>query len=121
MKTLDIRKVPTPLLEYVLSLGEEPVILTLKKNKPVAVLLPVHDADLETVSLSLNPEFLALMEQSQRRLNKEGGLTIEEVRQRLGVPERPNQRSKSKNGKPGAGKTKPKNRNVTGEEDDGQV
>ncbi len=120
MKTLDIKKVPASLLEYVRSLGQDPVILTLKE-KPVAVLLPVKNADLETVSLSFNPEFLALIERSKRRLHTEGGLSTEEVRRQLGIPAKSKQGTKAKNGKPGVNKAKTRSRNLTGGADGGQV
>lgn len=103
MKTLDINQVSTPLLDYVRSLGQEPVILLLKK-KPVAVLLPVQDADLETVALSFNPKFLAILERSKKRLYTEGGLSTEEVRRELGIPAKSDSQPKTKNGKPRAKK-----------------
>jgi len=85
MKTLEIDKIPCSLLEYVQDLGDEGVILTYGRT-PLAVLLPVHDADLETVSLSLNPKFLAIIERSKRRLDREGGISTEEMRRRLELP-----------------------------------
>jgi hypothetical protein len=85
MKTLEITEAPAPLLDYVRSLGEEPVALTVGK-KPIAVLLPVQNADLETVSLSLNPKFLAFIERSKRRYYQEGGISSEELRRELGIP-----------------------------------
>ena len=44
-----------------------------------------ENADLETVSLSTNPAFLALIERSRARHQAEGGLSSTEVRQRLGL------------------------------------
>ncbi len=101
MKTLDIKQAPAPFLDYVRSLNEEPVILTLGK-KPVAVLLPVRDADLETVSLSFNPQFLAIIERSKRRFYREGGIPAEELHRQLGIPARPNRKPTADNGKPKA-------------------
>ena len=55
----------------------------LHNGRPVAVLLPVEGADLETVSLSLNPQFLAILERSRARQIAEGGVSAEEMRRRL--------------------------------------
>ncbi len=40
-------------------------------------------ADLETISLSKNPDFLAVIERSRQRQAAEGGIPIEEMRKRL--------------------------------------
>ena len=54
-------------------------------GKPVAALVPVSDVDLQTLSLSTNPDFLALIERSRARLKKEGGISDKEMRRRLGI------------------------------------
>jgi hypothetical protein len=41
---------------------------------------------LEDMLLSVIPQFAAILERSEKRLNLEGGLTIAEVRSRLGLP-----------------------------------
>ena len=45
--------------------------------------MAVNNADMETVSLSNNPEFLALIERSPVRHKAEGGISSEEMRRRL--------------------------------------
>ena len=50
------------------------------KGKPVAVLVMVENADLETVSLSTNRRFIDLIE----RARAEGGVSSGEMRRRLG-------------------------------------
>ena len=64
--------------------AKEPLIVT-QEGKPVAILLPLENTDVETVALSSNPKFLELIERSRSRLNVEGGLSSEEVRRRLGL------------------------------------
>ena len=64
MKTIDIAQAPTVLAEYAEHPGGEPAIVTSNGN-PVAALLPLDDADLETVSLATNAQFLALIERSR--------------------------------------------------------
>ena len=67
-----------------LQVAQEPVIITVG-GQPIAALMAIENADLETVSLSTNPAFLALIERSRARHQAEGGLSSTEVRQRLGL------------------------------------
>ncbi len=46
------------------------------------------DPDVETVSLSQNPQFLAIMERSRVRYAQEGGISSAEMRQRFGLEPR---------------------------------
>jgi hypothetical protein len=85
MKTLDIAEVPTSLREYIRNLGEEPVAL-LDDGNPVAVLVPTPNSDLETVTLSLSPTFLAIIESSKLSLATQGGFTTEELRREFKLP-----------------------------------
>jgi len=48
-----------------------------------------HKADLETVTLSTNPQFLALIERSRVRQKSEGGISSTEMRRRLKVKQAP--------------------------------
>lgn len=82
MKTVEMDKATKTLAEY--ARATEPLVIT-QEGKPVAVLLPLENADLETVSLSTDPRFLALIERSRSRLAQEGGLSSEEVRRQLGL------------------------------------
>ena len=63
---------------------KEPVIVT-RKGKPIAALVSLENADLETVALSTNRKFLALIERSRTRHRTEGGISSNEMRRRLGV------------------------------------
>jgi hypothetical protein len=71
-----------PFLKAVHSLGAEPTAI-LHNGRPVAVLLPVEGADLETVAMSLNAQFRAILERSAARQLAEGGVSAEEMRRRL--------------------------------------
>jgi prevent-host-death family protein len=79
MKTIDIEKASGTLAEYVRQAQAEPLVLT-DRGTPRAVLLSLSNADLETVSLSTNPAFLALIERSRARQEAEGGLSAAEMR-----------------------------------------
>jgi antitoxin (DNA-binding transcriptional repressor) of toxin-antitoxin stability system len=84
MKTLDISDATQTLAEAARGVSDEPVVLT-EDGKPMAVLLPIENADLETVSLSSNPRFLAMIERSRKRQREQGDLSSDEVRRRLGL------------------------------------
>lgn len=83
MKKIALRDVPS-LAQYVPSLGEEPVVLT-ANGRAVAALVALPNADAETVALSTNPTFLAIIERSRRRHDKEGGISPDQMRRRLGL------------------------------------
>jgi prevent-host-death family protein len=84
MKTLEMAKATAPLAEYARDVSREPVILTVR-GKPVAALVSVENADLETITLSTHPQFIALIERSRARQRAEGGISSEEMRRRLGA------------------------------------
>ncbi len=83
MKTLEVRRATAPLADCVQGVREEPVILT-DGGKPVAALVSIENADLETVALSTHPDVLALIERSRARQRLEGGISSDELRRRLG-------------------------------------
>lgn len=82
MKTIEMTNATAPLAQYAQDVNTEPVILT-QKGKPVAALMAIENADLETVTLSTNPKFLALIERSRIRQKSEGGISSEAMRRRL--------------------------------------
>jgi hypothetical protein len=65
--------------------GAEPVFL-MKNGHAIGAVLPVTDDDVESMLLSVNPQFQQILERSQQRLDTEGGLSSADVRQRLGLP-----------------------------------
>lgn len=84
MKIIEQAEAKAPLADYTADVAQEPVIITVN-GKPVAALVAIENADLETALLSTNPAFLALIERSRSRRHTEGGLTGEEMRRRLGL------------------------------------
>jgi prevent-host-death family protein len=90
MKTLEMTKATASLAKYARQASQEPVIVT-EDGKPVAALISIENADRETVTLSTNPQFLALIERSRARHKSEGGISSKEMRRRLG-PKRTTQK-----------------------------
>jgi PHD/YefM family antitoxin component YafN of YafNO toxin-antitoxin module len=65
-----------------------PLVLT-RRGRPVAALVLLPDQDMETLSLANNPDFMAMLDRSLERLDKEGGISLEDMRHRLGVAPKP--------------------------------
>lgn len=82
MKTLELRKATGSLAGYVGEAQRGPVVCTVKGD-PVAALVPVTHADLETMSLASNRQFLRLISRSRASLTAKGGLSSTQVRLRL--------------------------------------
>ncbi len=84
MKTIEVANATASLAEYARELNKEPVVLT-TGGKPVAALVPIENADLETATLSTHPQFLALIERARVRHKAEGGISSADMRRRLGL------------------------------------
>ncbi len=82
MKILEMAKATAPLAEYTRDVSKEPVILTVD-GRPIAALVAIQNADLETVTLSTHPQFLALIERARARQKSKGGISSAEMRRRL--------------------------------------
>lgn len=82
MKTVELSKATAPLKAYVRDVSKEAMIVTIE-GKPVAALVAIQNADLETVTLSTHPQFLALIERARARHKSQGGISSKEMRRRL--------------------------------------
>jgi antitoxin (DNA-binding transcriptional repressor) of toxin-antitoxin stability system len=87
MKRIAIEKSSLTIQQLARIAESEPVILT-RKGVPVLGIVGVEEADLEAWSLGSNPDFLAMIERFRTRGRREGGIPLDEVRRRLGVPRR---------------------------------
>ena len=63
---------------------DEPLVLT-ENGEGRDVLGPVDDLAWEAFSLSRNPDFMAYLEACRERADREGCISLEEARRRLGV------------------------------------
>ncbi len=84
MTRIDFKKASRPLSEYAQKARKDPVIVV-KGGKPFAAVVPIRNVDEETVVLSTNRKFLAIIERSRFRMKKEGGISAKELRRRLGI------------------------------------
>ena len=83
------------LAEYAREVKNEPVLLT-EHGSPVAALLSLENVDWESLSLSTNPQFMEIIEQSRARLTAEGGVSSDEMRRRFGLERRENEGSRAR-------------------------
>ena len=89
MKMIEMDQATASLAEYAREVKTEPVLLT-EHGSPVAALLSLENVDWESLSLSSNPQFMEIIEQSRARLAAEGGISSDEMRRRLGLERRAN-------------------------------
>jgi len=84
MKKIELAKASGPLSEYAEKARKDPVIVV-KRGKPFAAVVPIRNADEETVALSTNRKFLKMIDRSRARVKKEGAISASELRRRLGL------------------------------------
>ena len=82
MKVLEKADANRTLADYASDIESGPVVLT-DNGEPFAALVPIENADIETVSLSTNRAFIELIERSRSRIRTEGGVSSAELRRRF--------------------------------------
>lgn len=85
MKSIELSDATSPLASYVAQASETPILITVD-GEPKVAMMPVANADEETVGLSTNPRFLAMLEESRKSYRDRGGIPLEEIRRRYGIP-----------------------------------
>jgi len=81
MKVIERADATGSLADYAAEINQGVVIVT-NQGQPVAALVPIENADLETAALSTNRRFLDLIERSRARV-RDGGISSEEMRRRF--------------------------------------
>ena len=88
MKTLKLTELTGSLSDIARKGLREPVFVT-KRGRPVIALMPLTKYDdWESVSLSTNPTFLAIIDRSAAALRPGNGISEKEMRRRLGLSKR---------------------------------
>ncbi|MCP4657294.1 MAG: type II toxin-antitoxin system Phd/YefM family antitoxin [bacterium] len=82
MKTVEMAEAIGSLAEYAEEACKETVVVT-RRGRPVAAVVSIGEADLETLSLGTNPDFLGIIERSRARCPAGDGISTEEMRRRL--------------------------------------
>ncbi|MCU0546078.1 MAG: hypothetical protein MUE44_28570 [Oscillatoriaceae cyanobacterium Prado104] len=76
MKTIEISEIALLLENY--DRTEAPLILT-RNGQPIAALFSIEDIDIETLSLSVNPKFIKILEESRKSQKEEGIIFLEDI------------------------------------------
>jgi hypothetical protein len=84
MKRIDGVKATLSLEQYARELEHEPLVLT-DGGHAIAALVPINDADLESMALSLSPKFQAVIERSREEHRNGASLSADDVRRELGI------------------------------------
>jgi prevent-host-death family protein len=88
MKTLEMKQATGELASYAETVRRGPVVVT-DHGKPVMALMPIANADLETVALSTDARFIALIERSRARQKPGHGTPLEEIKRKYGISTKP--------------------------------
>jgi hypothetical protein len=91
VKTLELRNAGGSVATYVGHAKKGPVVFTVKGD-PVAALVRVTNADLETLSLGSNRKFLRTIARSRTAWKTRGGLSAGEVQRQISRPPKKRQR-----------------------------
>jgi hypothetical protein len=82
LRKIEIQQATNPLGQYARELESGPLVLT-QDGHAIAAPLPIDDADLESLTLSLSPRFQAIIDQARAEYREGLSLSPDEVRQAL--------------------------------------
>jgi prevent-host-death family protein len=84
-RTIELAEATQSLAEYAQQVGEGVIIVT-SNGRPIAAVVALPNTDAETIALSHNPQFLAMIERSRARQTEEGGISSADMRCRFADP-----------------------------------
>lgn len=84
MTKIELKNATGSLSEYAEKARKEAVIVV-KRGKPFAAVVPIRNADEETLALSTSRKFAKIIERSRSRVKREGAISASELRRRLGL------------------------------------
>ncbi|GAK60127.1 hypothetical protein U27_00018 [Candidatus Vecturithrix granuli] len=82
VQTREMTEANHPLADDIPHIESEPIVV-MREGKPIAVVVSIDDVDMESLSLSTNPQFLAMIEHARATHTPGTGLSSDEVRKRL--------------------------------------
>lgn len=80
LKVIEIEKATEPLSTYAKDLGNDMLVLTSDKE-PVAVLIHLGSRDKESLALSINREFMDIIEHSREEIRQGKKLSLNEMKE----------------------------------------
>ncbi len=91
MKTLKLSEASRPLAEYARELDDDIVLVT-GRNRPIAAVVSLRNADREVLALSRSPQFLKIIERSRRDFAAGRSRSLAAVRELFGLRAKANKR-----------------------------
>lgn len=83
MKSVAITEANRALADYAREAQHETLVVT-RRGKPMAAVVPIRGVDLESLAVSTNPDFIALIERARARSKETGGISLQEMKRRWG-------------------------------------
>jgi antitoxin (DNA-binding transcriptional repressor) of toxin-antitoxin stability system len=80
MRTIEISTASKPLCDYADELDEEIIVLT-SNDQPVAAIVSLRKVDKEALSLSLNAEFIEIINKARQEFETGRRLSFDEMKQ----------------------------------------
>ena len=93
MQTINLEECDVAVQKFVELLENTKAIILLQGGKPRYVFGGIDDFEWEVFSLSRNQAFMEYLEQARQRAKREGTISIEKVRRRLGISSETNDNS----------------------------
>jgi prevent-host-death family protein len=85
MKVATLTEVKKRFSAYIEESRESPVVVT-RNRRPVAMIVGIHDEeDVDALLLADNPRFLQLVEEARQRVKVTSGVSLAEMRRRVGA------------------------------------
>lgn len=81
-RMVELTEATQSLAEYAQQVDDGVIIVT-RNGRPIAAVVALPNTDAETIALSQNPQFLALIERSRARHTHEGGISSADMRRRF--------------------------------------
>ncbi len=78
MKKIELTTATKSLAEYAQDIGDEVIVLT-SNQKPIAAIVSLENVDQETLALSINPEFIEILQQARTEFAAGKKLSLEEM------------------------------------------
>ncbi len=82
MKIIELTTAHKPLSEYAQEFGEQVIVLTLHQE-PIAAIVSLREADRESLTLSMNPEFMEIIDRARAEFTAGKKLTLEEMKRQF--------------------------------------
>lgn len=81
-RTVELTEATQSLAEYAQHVDDGTIIVT-RNGRPIAAVVALPNTDAETVALSQNPHFLAIIERSRAQQTHAGGVSSAAMRRRF--------------------------------------